>query len=165
MSAFWIEILIIFALILLNGVLAMTEIAVVSARKVRLKQMAELGDRGAATALELAQDPAQFLSAVQIGITLVGILAGVFGGATVAGELELAIKKIPALADYSETIALTFIVLVISYLTLVVGELGLRRDSHVVGIPCAPVAPLDLCSRFQLWHGVRPIRPLATFRR
>lgn len=127
MSSVWLEILIIIALISLNGVLAMTEIAVVSSRKVRLKQMAELGNRGAADALELAQEPAQFLSAVQIGITLVGILAGVFGGATLATELELALERIPALADYSETIALTSIVLVITYLTLVVGELAPKR--------------------------------------
>jgi putative hemolysin len=127
MSSVWLEILIIIALISLNGVLAMTEIAVVSSRKVRLKQMAELGNRGAADALELAQEPSQFLSAVQIGITLVGILAGVFGGATLAAELELALERIPALADYSETIALTSIVLVITYLTLVVGELAPKR--------------------------------------
>jgi putative hemolysin len=127
MSAIWFEIIIIFALILLNGMLAMTEIAVISARKVRLKQMAEDGNSGAAIALGLAEDPTQFLSAVQIGITLVGILAGVFGGATVARELALALEGIPLLAAYADTIAVTIVVLLITYLTLVLGELAPKR--------------------------------------
>lgn len=127
MSAIWFEIIIIFALILLNGMLAMTEIAVVSARKVRLKQMAGEGNSGASIALDLAEDPTQFLSAVQIGITLVGILAGVFGGATVATELANVLEGIPLLANYSDTISVTIVVLLITYLTLVLGELAPKR--------------------------------------
>ena len=76
--------LLILVLILFNGVLAMSEIAVVSARKARLRQRADEGDAGAATALDLADEPTRFLSTVQIGITLVGIFAGAFGGATIA---------------------------------------------------------------------------------
>ena len=78
------EILIIFLLLVTNGVFAMAEIAIVSARKARLKQLADAGNSQARTALELAANPNQFLATVQIGITLVGILAGAFGGATIA---------------------------------------------------------------------------------
>lgn len=143
MSSIWFEIIIIFALILLNGMLAMTEIAVVSARKVRLKQMAEEGDHGAAAALGLAEAPNQFLSAVQIGITLVGILAGVFGGATVARELADVLEGIPMLANYSDTIAVTIVVLLITYLTLVLGELAPKRialtRSETIAAAMAPL--------------------------
>jgi putative hemolysin len=143
MSIIWIEVLIIFALILLNGVLAMTEIAVVSSRKARLQQMAENGDGGAAAAIELVREPGQFLSAVQIGITLVGILAGVFGGATIAEELAISLEQIPAIAAYSETIALVIVVLSITYLTLVLGELAPKRaaltNSEEIASKMAPI--------------------------
>lgn len=143
MSIIWFEVLIIFALILLNGALAMTEIAVVSSRKARLQQMAEDGDRGATAVMELVEDPGQFLSTVQIGITLVGILAGVFGGATVTKELSLSLNKLPALAPYSETIALTIVVLIITYLTLVLGELAPKRialtNSEPIASKMAPI--------------------------
>lgn len=143
MSIIWIEVLIIFALILLNGVLAMTEIAVVSSRKARLQQMVEDGNGGAEAALGLAKEPGQFLSAVQIGITLVGILAGVFGGATITEELSLTLEKIPALTAYSESIALSIVVLVITYLTLVLGELAPKRialtSSEQIASKMAPI--------------------------
>ena len=80
------EIVIILVLILLNGIFAMAEFAIVSAKKIRLQQRAEGGDKRAAAALELANEPTNFLSTIQIGITLVGILAGAFGGATIAGS-------------------------------------------------------------------------------
>ena len=81
------EILLVFLLVVANGAFAMAEIAIVSSRKARLRARSEEGDRSAAVALELAENPDRFLSTVQIGITLVGILAGVFGGATIAEEL------------------------------------------------------------------------------
>ncbi|HWP45335.1 MAG TPA: CNNM domain-containing protein, partial [Blastocatellia bacterium] len=84
MAAIGIEGMLVVMLIMANGVLAMSEMAIVSARKVRLAQRARRGEKGAAAALEMANDPNQFLSTVQIGITLVGILAGAFGGATIA---------------------------------------------------------------------------------
>lgn len=87
------EIFIILLLIVVNGILAMAEIAVVSARKARLQQLAETGNAGASSALELTNQPSHFLSTVQIGITLVGILAGAFGGATVAGQLEVVLNS------------------------------------------------------------------------
>jgi putative hemolysin len=117
------EILLIILLALFNGVLAMSEIALVSARKVRLRQRAEAGDRGAKAALELAASPGRFLSTVQIGITLVGILAGAFGGATLAEELAARLVRVPLLAPYAEAIAFGIVVVCITYLSLIFGEL------------------------------------------
>lgn len=87
----WIEILIVLLLTLLNGLLAMSELAIVSARPARLKVLAERGDTGAETALRLADDPGRFLSSVQIGITLVGVLSGAFSGATLGARLANAL--------------------------------------------------------------------------
>ena len=117
------EIVIILVLILLNGLLAMAEFAIVSAKKTRLQQRAQEGDKKAAAALELANEPTHFLSTIQIGITLVGILAGAFGGATLAEELATYLKEFPLLAPYSDILAITLVVLVITYLTLIFGEL------------------------------------------
>jgi putative hemolysin len=117
------EIVIILVLILLNGILAMAEFAVVSAKKTRLQQRADGGDKRAAVALELANEPTHFLSTIQIGITLVGIFAGAFGGATIAEELSAYLKEFPFLAPYSDILAITFVVVLITYLTLIFGEL------------------------------------------
>jgi putative hemolysin len=111
-------------LILANGVFAMSEIAVVAARKVRLQQRADDGDERARAALALANHPAQFLSTVQVGITLVGILAGAYGGATIADPLAERISAFPELAPYAEGIALGLVVTVIAFLSLVLGELA-----------------------------------------
>ena len=127
MAGIGFEFLIILVLILANGVLAMSEIAVVSARKARLQHRVNEGDEGAALALELATRPSDFLSTVQIGITLVGILAGAFGGATVSQELAATIRRVPALAPYSQALAIGLIVAVITYLSLVLGELAPKR--------------------------------------
>jgi putative hemolysin len=110
-------------LILANGVFAMSEMAVVAARKVRLQQRADEGDARAKAALALATHPAQFLSTVQVGITLVGILAGAYGGAELAEPLALQVGTIPQLVPYAEGIALTLVVTGIAFLSLVVGEL------------------------------------------
>ncbi len=95
------DILLILFLILLNGVFAMAEIAVVSSRKMRLKALAEQQHRGANTAPKLAENPARFLSAIQVGITSVGILAGVFGGEELAPPLERYFSSFTVLAPYS----------------------------------------------------------------
>ncbi|GAB4409637.1 MAG: hemolysin family protein [Anaerolineae bacterium] len=121
------EIIIIFVLLLANGFFAASEIAVVSARKGRLEQQALAGQRGAAAALELAEDPSRFLSTVQVGITLIGTFAAAFGGATLAELLETALTDIPTLAPYAGTIALGVVVLAITYLSLIVGELVPKR--------------------------------------
>ncbi|MCW5858901.1 MAG: HlyC/CorC family transporter, partial [Caldilineales bacterium] len=122
-----IEIAAIFLLIGINGVLAMSEIAILSARKVRLRQMADQGNRAAQTALDLATEPADFLSTVQVGITLLGILSGVFGGATLVLTLEHRLEQFPALARFSPQIALLIVVSAITYFSLVLGELSPKR--------------------------------------
>ncbi len=117
------EIVTIIVLIVVNGIFAMSEFALVSAKRTRLKQMAEEGDAGAVAALELSGRLTSFLSTIQIGITLVGILAGAFGGATVAKGLAVYLGNFPAIAPYSNAVSITFVVLVITYLTLIFGEL------------------------------------------
>src|SRR5258706_7790437 len=121
------EIIIIILLIIVNGVFAMSETAFVSARRVRLQQRANEGDAKARAALELVNSPNRLLSTVQLGITLIGILAGAFGGATVAEVVAVYIRAIPWLAPYSNAIALTAVVVCITYLSLVIGELVPKR--------------------------------------
>jgi putative hemolysin len=144
------EIAFIILLLIANGVFAMSEIAVVSARKARLQERANRGDRRARAALELAIAPDRFLSTVQIGITLVGILAGAFGGATIAEHFGAQISRIPPLAPYGEAIALAVVVLAITYLSLVIGELvpkrlGLNNPEKIASIIARPMM---LLSRF-----------------
>jgi len=122
-----IEIVIVLLLILANGVLAASEMAVVSARQARLQGRADAGDAGAAAALALAEKPDRFLSTVQIGITLIGILAGTFGGSTVSETVGGWLDGIPGVGRYSGAIGVTVVVLVITYLSLVVGELVPKR--------------------------------------
>lgn len=117
------EIVTIIVLIIVNGIFAMSEFALVSSKRTRLKQLAEEGNTGASAALELSTKLTPFLSTIQIGITLVGILAGAFGGATVAEGLAVYLKDIPVLAPYSNALSITLVVLVITYLTLILGEL------------------------------------------
>ena len=121
------EIVIILVLIILNGIFAMAEFAIVSAKKTRLQQWADEGNSGAAAAVELAHEPTSFLSTVQIGITLVGIFAGAFGGATVAAGLGNYLKEFPLLAPYGDVLGITLVVLVITYLTRIFGELVPKR--------------------------------------
>ena len=127
MSGIAVELAVILLLLVVNGVFAMSEIAVVTSRKIRLEQRAEGGDKGAAAALALAREPAQFLSTVQVGITLVGVLAGAFGGATLSEELAPALADIPALAPYADSLAFALVVGGITYLSLIVGELVPKR--------------------------------------
>lgn len=127
MSRILFEASFILLLLVANGIFAMAEIAVVSARRSRLDHLARTGDRRARAALALAENPNNFLATVQIGITLVGILAGVFGGATIAEELADYLNTIPGVAPRGEEIALPAVVLVITYLSLVIGELVPKR--------------------------------------
>ncbi len=121
------EILFIIALVLINGLFAMVEIALISSRKARLQSLADEGNPGAHAALHLAETPTRFLSTVQIGITLIGILSGAVGGATISRHLAGLLEQIPWLAPYSQPIALVLVVVVISYLSLVFGELLPKR--------------------------------------
>ncbi len=127
MSSITFEILIILVLIIANGVFSMSEMAIVSARKVRLQQLANQGDAKARAALKLAESPNHFLSTVQVGISLIGILTGAFGGATIANRLAVYVKLVPLLAPYSEPISFGIVVLIITYLSLIVGELVPKR--------------------------------------
>jgi len=127
MDNFAIEIPIVLLLILINGAFALAEIAIVSSRKARLQQRANEGDLRSARALELANDPNRFLSTVQVGITLVSVLASVFGGATVATSLGALLERIPALEPYAHAIAVTTVVILITFFTLILGELVPKR--------------------------------------
>lgn len=150
MSLILTEILIIAALLLVNGVFAMSEIAVVTSRRARLERNATDGSRAARAALELADEPTRFLSTVQIGITLIGVLAGAFGGATIADELDARLEVIPGLAPYSEAIGLAVVVAGISFFSLVFGELvpkriamqAPERIAAIVAIPMQALARL-----------------------
>jgi putative hemolysin len=121
------EAFIVIVLLIANGVFAMSEMAIVSARKARLQQWANTGNARARVAVELANAPNQFLSTIQIGITLIGILAGAFGGATIANELAAGLRTLPFLAPYSHVIALAIVVLCITYASLIIGELVPKR--------------------------------------
>lgn len=121
------EILIILLLILLNGIFAMSEIAMVSARKARLETAARKGDKAARKALELAANPGKLLSTVQIGITLIGILTGIYSGEKIQDDLTAWFHRFTLLQPYSETIATTVIVVVLTFFSLVLGELVPKR--------------------------------------
>lgn len=127
------EIVIIIGLILLNGILAMSEIALVSARKARLETEAKRGNKSAGTALKLANEPDKFLSTIQIGITLIGILTGLYSGEALAHNFAVIIAQIPVLEPYALGIAKTTIVIIVTYLTLIFGELVPKR----IGMGCA----------------------------
>lgn len=136
------EILIVVALTILNGVLAMSELAVVSSRPIRLKVMAEQGNRGAATAIKLAEDPGRFLSSVQIGITLVGVLSGAFSGATLGTRLTSWLEAQGMAENLADWLGVGGVVVVITYMSLILGELvpkqiALRAPENVA----ARVAP------------------------
>lgn len=127
MSIILTELAILLALILTNGLFSMAELAVVSSRRVRLKNRADQGDHGAVAALELAADPNRFLPTVQVGITLIGTLAGAYGGAALAQSLSSRVEQVPSLAKYADEVAIGLVVLGITYVTLVLGELVPKR--------------------------------------
>lgn len=141
------EILIILVLIIANGVFSMSEMAIVSARKVRLQQLANQGDTKAKAALKLAESPNHFLSTVQVGISLIGILTGAFGGATIANRVAIYIKRVPLLAPYSDPLSFGIVVLLITYFSLIVGELvpkrlALNNPERIASIVAIPMQAL-----------------------
>jgi putative hemolysin len=125
--SYWTEVIIIGILIILNAVLAMSEAALVASRKTKLQQYANEGDHSSTTALKLMSDPNIFLSTIQIGITLIGVLSGAVGGATISERLTEEFSKIPAIQPYSEALALGIVVMVITILSLWLGELVPKR--------------------------------------
>ena len=147
MSSTTFEILIILVLIIANGVFSMSEMAIVSARKVRLQQLANQGDPKAKAALKLAESPNHFLSTVQVGISLIGILTGAFGGATLANRVAVYIKRVPLLAPYSDPLSFGIVVLIITYFSLIVGELvpkrlALNNPERIASIVAIPMQAL-----------------------
>ncbi|CAN5901919.1 hemolysin family protein [soil metagenome] len=149
MSIIALEILIVLALFAANGIFAMSEMAMVSARKSLLRQMAATGVSGAAAALRLADAPNRFLPTVQIGITLVGLLAGAFSGATLAGELAESLRPLPSFAPYAEVVSVAVVVVALTFLSLIIGELAPKRIALAAPekIACRLAGPVDLLSR------------------
>jgi putative hemolysin len=119
----WFDVVIILALIVLNGVLAMSELAIVSSREARLKAMAKSGSGGAKCALELAADPGRFLSTVQIGITLVGILAGAYSGATLGGPVGQRIAVLGVESETASTVGFAIVIVLTTFASVVIGEI------------------------------------------
>ncbi len=150
------EILIILGLILLNGVFSMAEIALVSSRKARLEAQANKGDKRAKEALDLANHPDTFLSTVQIGITLIGILTGLFSGNTLTEKLAAYLSQFEQIQKYSHGIATAIVVVVITYLTLVLGELvpkrvGLANPEKVAKALAAPMKVVSIITYPFIW--------------
>jgi len=148
LANFVLESLVIFLLIAANGLLAMSEIAIVAARKARLQQSANSGDTGARTALELSAHPNRFLATVQIGITLVGILAGAFGGATLSHDIERLAAAVPTLVPYAGIIGVGVVVVGVTFFSLVLGELVPKRIAlvHAERIASTVAAPMRFLS-------------------
>ena len=142
------EILIILFLILLNGVFSMSEIALISARKNRLETAAKKGNKNAKVALDLANSPNEFLSTVQIGITLIGILTGIYSGDKITTDVQNFVATFEALKPYSESIAVGIVVVVLTFFSLVLGELLPKRIglNYPEGIAKAVAVPMKLVS-------------------
>jgi len=150
------EILIILLLVLLNGAFAMSELAIVSSRRSRLMAMQKRGVRGADTALALADDPQRFLPTVQVGITMVGIIAGAFGGARLAGTIAQALEMLPFPVPFVQEVAFTLVVLAITYLSLILGELvpkqlALREPEKLAILVARPLAALARITAPMVW--------------
>jgi putative hemolysin len=149
--ALWrvIELAVAFVLIGLNGLFALSELAIVSARKVRLRAMADVGRRGAAAALALAEEPGRFLSTVQIGITLVGILAGAFSGAGLSARLDSILEDWGVPTRFAEPFAYVVVIGVITYLSVIVGELVPKHLAlkNAERIACAVAPTMTVVSR------------------
>jgi len=139
---------IIVALMLANGVFAMAEIAIVSSRKGRLRAAADAGDKRARRALELAESPNRFLSTVQVGISLISVVAGVYGGEALSDDIEVLIRDMPVVGPYAHGIAFGAVVVVLTYLSLVIGELvpkriGLTAPEKISAVLAAPMTALS----------------------
>jgi putative hemolysin len=154
--AIGVEIAIILLLVLLNGAFAMSELAIVSARRGRLLAMQRQGVAGATAAIALAEDPQRFLPTVQVGITLVGILAGVFGGARLAGPVAEVLANLPGLALVASEVAFTLVVIMITYANLIIGELvpkqlALRDPERIAVLVARPLAWLARITSPVIW--------------
>ena len=142
------EFLIILVLIVLNGVFSMSEVALISARRPRLDADAQKGDSKAAGALKLAEKPEKFFATVQVGITLIGIMTGLFGGAALAAQIERPLSKVSWIEPYSGSVASAIVVIGITYVTLILGELvpkqiGIRAPETISKIVARPMSVLS----------------------
>jgi putative hemolysin len=143
------ELLIIVLLAIFNGAFAMSEASLLSARKARLQQVADKGDAGARAALSLIDESNRFLSTVQIGITLIGIFLGAFGGATIASDIARVLRQTPSLIPYADALALLIVVLLTTYIQLIVGELvpkrlALRSPETIAALVARPMRALSV---------------------
>jgi putative hemolysin len=150
------EILIIIFLILLNGIFSMSEISLVSSRKFKLESAARKGNSNAMKALQLANNPNTFLSTVQIGITLIGILTGIFSGEKIEDDLRMAIERNNFLRPYSETIAVTVLVLIVTFFSIVFGELipkriGLMFPEAIATLVARPMTIISIITKPFIW--------------
>jgi len=141
--------LLILVLLIANGVFSMSEMAIVSSRKTKLQQMANEGDKKAGVALDLANEPGHFLSTIQVGITLIAMLTGAFGGATISEHLAAQLRTIPIIAPYSEVLSLALVVIGLTYLSLIIGELAPKRlalhnPERIASIVAGPMRFLSL---------------------
>jgi putative hemolysin len=144
-----VDILIILGLILLNGIFAMSEIAVVSSKRMRLQKLAASGSRGASKALELAEHPSRFLSTVQVGITLIGIFNGAFGEASLVAKLAPELAPLPVVGEYAREVALGVVVIGITFASIILGELVPKRIAmqYPEAIAAVVAQPMHLLSR------------------
>lgn len=150
------EILIILFLILLNGVFSMSEIALISARKNRLENAAKKGNRNAKTALDLANSPNTFLSTVQIGITLIGILTGIFSGDKITTDVRIFVEGFAFLKPYADSIAVGIVVVILTFFSLVLGELlpkriGLNYPEAIAKGVAVPMKMISIVTKPFIW--------------
>jgi putative hemolysin len=141
----WVDLVIILALVALNGVFSMSELAIVSSRKQRLAAMEKAGSRGASAALMLAADPGKFLSTVQIGITLIGIVAGAYSGASLGTPVAQRLERLGLHAEMAQTLSLVLVIGLTTYASLVIGELvpkqfALRSPEPIAALVATPMA-------------------------
>jgi putative hemolysin len=152
----WTDLLIIAGLILLNGVFALSELAIVSARTARLRAAADKGSTGARVAIELAADPGKFLSTVQIGITLIGIIAGAYSGSSLGGPLGERLEAWGIPAEYAPEAGFALVIALTTYFTLVAGELVPKQVALKIAVPVAivmarPMAWLAVAAKPLVW--------------
>jgi len=149
LDSIWISIVIVLILIIANGIFAMTEIAIVTSKKNRLEKLKDEGNSRAKYALKLAEDPNQLLSTIQIGITLIGVITGAFGGATIAGQLAVYVEQIEVLSPFSYELSFAVVVGLSTYLSLIIGELVPKRIGmgNPEKVACAVAKPMFYFSK------------------
>ena len=152
----WLDVVLIVALVALNGLFAMSELAIVSSREARLKAMVKNGSSGAQCALKLAAEPGRFLSTVQIGITLIGILAGAYSGASLGGPVAERLQRLGMSPDTAETLGFGAVIVATTYISLVIGELvpkqfALRSPEPIAAIMARPMSVLSRVTAPFVW--------------